>query len=185
LTGKVKGLIFGHFREVSTWPEGVQRIIWGLDLGYTNDPSALIKIGIMSPIKRVAKECCYAPGIPATEIKNILEREGYNPNDQFLYVENDPNFINQLRNLGVPAIPAIKGPGSVIAGIAKVREHECYYTADSLNFKKEIETYKFISAQDLITGKEVLTNQPMDDWNHACDAYRYADYSDSFRVRAA
>jgi phage terminase large subunit len=186
LTGKIRGLVFGHFRKwADAWPTDVLRTIWGLDYGYTTDPTALLKIAVggdNKPKRRVAKELSYEPGLTAEHIKNILTTNGLRGTD-IIYSEADPNMINQLRTLGMPVYPAIKGPGSIAAGISKVREHECYYTADSLNFEKELQTYKFLTAQDIITGKEITTNQPIDAWNHCCDAFRYADYTDSFKHR--
>lgn len=181
LTGKIKGLIFGHFKEVPAMPTSALRTIWGLDIGYTSDPTALVKIAVEGPRKRTAKECSYETGLAAEEVKNILMINGLNPEYDIVYSEADPNFINQLRALSMPVYPAIKGPGSVAAGISKVREHECFYTADSVNFKKEIETYKFLQAEDIVTGKTITTNVPIKGWDHCCDAFRYADYTDSFR----
>jgi phage terminase large subunit len=181
-TGKVKGLVFGHFK-CAPFPLILDRIFWGLDLGYTNDPTVLVKIGAIGK-KRYGQECCYQPGISAQGIKDLLFIAGWE-SGQLIYCEADPNMINQLRLLGMPVYPAIKGPGSIAAGISKVREYECFYTPDSINAKKELETYKFIEAQDLVTGKTVLTNQAMDAWNHWCDAFRYGVYSDAYKnIRA-
>lgn len=186
LTGRIKGLIFGHFKKVTEPPETYDRIIWGLDYGYTNDPTALVKIWCVGR-KRYCKEICYTAGLPAETIKTMLESNGY-VSGQDIYSEADPNMINDLRLLGVNVVPAIKGPGSIIAGISKVRFYECYMvvegeTADKTNFEKEIDNYKWVMAQDITTGKEIMTNQPIDAWNHLCDATRYAIYTDSFRHR--
>lgn len=180
-TGKIKGLIFGHFKKVEQFPEQYDRIIWGIDYGYTNDPTALVKIAVDGR-KRYCKECSYEPGLSAEQIKNLLLLNGWK-DGQPIYSEADPNIINQLRQLALPALPAIKGPGSVAAGISKVKEFECFYTADSVNFEKEITTWKWTTAEDVITGKEVMTNIPVDAWNHLCDGARYAIYTDTFRYR--
>lgn len=189
LTGKIKGLVFGHFRKFGSiyLPDNCNRYFWGIDYGYTNDPTAIVKVGVGSkkelfPRRRVAKEYAYETGLPAESIKNILIYGGWNP-EEAIYSEADPNMINQLRQLGIPAQPAIKGPGSIAAGISKVKEHECYYTDDSLNFEKELGIYKWVTAEDIVTGKEVMTNVPVDSWNHLCDAFRMGDYTDSFRHR--
>lgn len=182
LTGKIKGLIFGHFKKGAEEPEWDKfEVIWGLDYGYTSDPTALVKIAKLSPIRRFGKECSYEPGLSAENLSNILTLNGYRE-EEYIYSEADPNMINQLRLLGYPVAAAIKGPGSVAAGIGKVREHECFYMGE--NFEKEINTYKFLSAQDIITGSEVTTNVPVKGWDHLCDAFRYADYTDSFRMGA-
>lgn len=185
LTGKIKGLIFGHFKELDSIPlDESMPVIWGLDIGYTSDPTALIKIAKPGWKKRIGKECSYAPDIKAEEVKSLLELNGYK-SGELLYCENDTGFINQLRLIGLPAVPAIKGPGSVAAGISVVRSHQCWYTKDSENFKTELGVYKFLTAQDIITGKEITTNVPVKGWDHCCDGFRYADYTDHFRMGGA
>lgn len=187
LTGRVQGLIFGHFKKWSEnlLPADALRYIWGIDYGYTNDPTALIKIAVggdKSGRRRVGKELSYAPGLKPEALRNIIHENGWKP-DQHIYSEADPDMINQLRILGLPVMPAIKGPGSVKAGISKVREHDCFYTPDSANFQKEISVYQWMKVNDIITGKELFANVPVDGWDHLCDAFRMADYTDSFRNR--
>lgn len=183
LTGKIKGLVLGHFKEwFEPFPINSQRYVYGIDYGYTNDPTAIIKMAVDGR-RRVVQELAYESGIPAETIKNILIHSGWKPG-QDIFSEADPNMINQIIMLGVTVYPAIKGPGSIAAGISKSKEHECFYTTDSKNFKAELGVYKWIEATDVITGKNVLTNQPVDAWNHCCDAYRMADYTDSFRNRS-
>lgn len=182
LTGKISGLILGHFKKCLAPPEQYDRVCFGLDIGYVNDPTALVKIYIKGNTRWFV-ELCYRPGMSAQEIKDLLLANGYN-NSTPVYSEADPNMINQLRRLGIAANPAIKGPGSVAAGLSKLRERECFYIGD--NFEKEILNYKWIEAQDMVTGKTVMTNQPLDVWNHLADASRYGDYTDYFRyMRAA
>lgn len=186
LTGKVKGLIFAHFKKwTDAWPTDVLRTIWGIDYGYTNDPTALIKIAVGgngNPRRRIGKELTYTPGMSAESLRNIFMFNGLEQKDE-IYSEADPNMINQLRILGLPVYPAIKGPGSIAAGISKTKEHDCYYTGDSPNFEKEIMNYKWMTAQEVTTGKEVMTNVPIAGFDHLCDAFRMADYTDSFRHR--
>lgn len=176
-TGRVKGLIFGHFQKCDAPPEKYDRIYYSSDWGYTNDPTVIIKTWVVAR-KRYFKELCYEPGLSAESIKRILQLNGYD--GEPFYCEHDPNIINQLRVMGLPAQPGIKGPNSVIAGISKTKEFECFYF-DSPNLEKEVVSYKWITAQDIVTGKEVMTNQPMDAWNHGCDAIRVGIFTDSIR----
>jgi len=181
-TGKVTGLVFGHFKRVDAPPQQFERIIWGIDYGYTNDQTALTKIWCRG-IQRWGKECAYAPGIPEEEIKKILVAEGWLP-EQPIYSERDPDIINGLRRIGLPVVPAIKGPGSKAAGIAKVRSHDCHLILPgSDNFDRELKGYKFMEAEDLYTGRKILLNDTVDGDDHLCDAFRMADYTDSFRYR--
>jgi phage terminase large subunit len=164
LTGKIKGLIFGHFKKTADWPEKPDRIIWGCDWGYTNDPTAIVKVAVVGR-QRYHKEVCYEPGLSAERVKEIMILNGWEEG-QMIYCETDPNMINQLRILRMPAYPAIKGPGSEVASIAKVKEYECFYSEDSINFDKEILNWKWVEAEDIQTGKKVMTNQPMKGGDH-------------------
>ncbi len=183
MTGKITGLIFGHFKMLpdDEWPSVVDRIIWGVDYGYTSDPTAIVKIAVVGR-KRYWKEIYYETGANADVLDAVIRTNGWQEG-QDIYSEADPNMVNQLRVKRLPVIPAIKGPGSLAAGISKVRQFETYYTSDSRNLEKELSNYKFVTAQDIVTGKEVTTNVPMDGWDHLCNAGMYATYTDSFRHR--
>lgn len=185
LTGKIRGLVFGHMKRSGSTqlPEDCHRYFFTIDYGYTNDPTAILKCGAKGR-QRFSKQLSYRPGIGASEIKQIILDAGWK-SGMAIYSEADPNMINQLRLLGLPVEPAIKGPGSIIAGIGKVREYECFYTDDSLDFEKEISVYKFIEAEDIVTGRTITTNQPIDAWNHCCDSFRMGVYTDSFKFRNA
>jgi len=194
MTGNVRGLIFGHFKKMPKWIEVLptDRIIWGIDYGYTNDPTAIVMIIIRGDVYFV-KECAYKPGMSDEEIWEVLYANGFTE-DHMLYSEADPDMINQLRMRGLPVYPAIKGPGSVKAGIAKVREKEVWYFSNSKceidpsmsNFEKELTTYRFLEGDDMITGKLIMLNKPDDvGWDHLCDATRYAIYTDTFLMAQA
>lgn len=177
LTGKVTGLIFGHFKKVDKLPEDADRIFYSIDYGYTADPTAIVKT-VVKGRQRFFQELSYEPGIGAERIKAIIVAAGWQ-DGQMIYSEADPNMVHQLRALGLPVYPAIKGPGSLAAGISKVREYDCFYVS-SPNFDLELHNYKWVTAQDLLTGKEIITNTPVDVHNHICDSLRYGVYTDYF-----
>jgi len=177
LTGKIKGLIFGHFREIERFPDDCNEIIYGIDFGYTNDQTALVKIGI-KPRQRFCELLCYEPGIQPERIYEILKASGHT--SEVIYSEHDKNIIIQLRRLGLPVNAAHKGPGSVAAGISKVRGYECFYVKNS-DFKNELDNWKFVTFQELSSGKEIQSNVPQDGNDHACQASIYGIYSHSFR----
>lgn len=185
-TGKVTGLILGHFKKVEIIP-ACQRYVWGLDFGYTHDKTAIVKMGVINR-QRYFQECCYLTGAEmeiiangrvsiAGYIREILMQNGWKPG-QPMYADHDPEMILQLRKLGLPVKEAKKGPGSKVAGISKLREYECFYKG--ANYEREIMGYKYATAIESITGKEIVTNEPIDGNDHLCDAGRYACYTDSF-----
>lgn len=185
-TGKVTGLVLGHFKKINAMPK-CDRYVWGIDYGYTNDKTAIVKMGVIGR-QRYFQECCYLSGREMEElamgtvsipgyIKNVFMQNGWS-HSQPIYSEHDPEMILQLRKIGLPVKQAKKGPGSKVAGIAKLREYECFYLGT--NFEKEIVNYKYISVIDLVSSREVLTNEPSDGNDHLCDAAKYACYTDSF-----
>lgn len=178
-TGKITGLILGHFKKIDVMPP-CDRYIWGIDYGYTNDPTAVVKVGVKGR-ERYYEEICYEPGMSARHIKELMDNAGRKPSET-LYSEHDKEMILQLRKLGVQVTQAKKGPGSRVAGISKLREYDSYYIGE--NFEREIMNYKYVTAVDLLTGKTILTNEPMDGMDHLCNAAQYATYTDSFVVRA-
>lgn len=178
-TGKITGLILGQFKKIDVMPP-CDRYIWGIDYGYTNDPTAVVKVGVRGR-ERYYEEICYEPGMSAYHIKDLMDKAGRKPGET-LYSEHDKEMILQLRKLGVQVTQAKKGPGSRVAGISKLREYDSYYIGE--NFEREIMNYKYVTAVDLLTGKTILTNEPMDGQDHLCNAAQYATYTDSFVVKA-
>ncbi len=163
-TGNITGLIFPHWQKI---PDEKffnllkdEPFFGGLDFGYTNDPTAGVKI-IRKGETLFIHELCYTPGIAPKIMKQIFDANGFTGNES-IYCEHDPDNIAQLRRLGVRALPARKGQGSINAGIEKVNEYKVFYTASSTNI--EIEKGKYKWEVDSITGKS--TNTPIDAFNH-------------------
>lgn len=169
-TGNVTGTIFPNWKMVDEFPNE-DGVFWGLDFGYTNDPTALVKcIKIGESI--FLHECCYTAALTPTQLLSILKANGYN-DEQTVYCEHDPDVISQLRGLEINAIRARKGPGSVNAGILKLKEYNVFYTYSSKWMKEELKRY--VWEVDKNTGKP--TNAPVDAWNHLMDAARMAVYT--------
>jgi phage terminase large subunit len=132
------------------------------------------------------KELLYESGsLSPTQITVTLKAEGFlGETDEEgyeiqkpVYCEHDPDMTNQLRRLGVLAIPARKGPGSIRAGISKLKEYNVYYTRSSKNLKTERSKYMWIV--DEKTGQ--TTNEPIDKYNHLMDAIRYGVFTHFYR----
>jgi phage terminase large subunit len=174
-TGKLKGLIFSSTpcKEI---PSDCTSIIWGLDYGYTNDPTAIVKIGVRGK-ERFLQECYYQPCADAAVIKEILVANGYKKGD-LVFCEHDVSINNELAMQGISVIKANKK--NKASNIFKVKQFNIYYTEDSLNYKKEVESYKYATATSGTTGEEVITNMPEDGNDHLIDAKVYAIFTHSF-----
>lgn len=168
-------LIYTNWISIPAWPDNIESITWGLDFGKTVGINALIKAAVVGD-DIYFKECLYASGVPMSEIKKVLVANGYKEG-QLVYCDHMPGKIAELRTLGVTAFPALKGEGSIDAGITKLKEYTCHYTQESINLKTELNNYQWVCY-----GK-IITNQPVDEFNHLLDACRYAIYSRYFKGR--
>ena len=173
LTGNLMGTIFPEWNTIPDIDFPVDaKIIWGIDYGYTNDPTAIIKIARVGE-SIFLHECAYESGIPPKTIIQLLKANGYN--GEPVYSEHDPDMIAQLRRLGLTITPARKGQGSINAGIMLLKEFKIFMTASSRNLKTEQTNYCWMS----VDGKPV--NTPIDNFCHLIDATRYGIYSHYFK----
>jgi phage terminase large subunit len=141
--------------------------IFGLDFGYTNDPTTLIELRINEKEKTIhEKEHLYKTGLLNSDIADILKGI-LKEDDKVIADSAEPKSI---RRTGVKIIGAIKGPDSIKYGINKVKEYEVYVTADSKNLINEKQSYKY--KEDKLTGEFISI--PEDKSNHLMDAERYA-----------
>lgn len=179
ILGNVTGIIFPNWQVIddSDFPKDKsQDWIFSIDFGYTNDPTAIVKICKVGNVLYI-KELAYEPGLAPISIKQILVANGYNQ-DMPLYCEHDPDMVRLLRNVGVSAYLARKGQGSVKAGIELINTFDVRYSHLSKNFHRERGLY--IWEIDKITGKPI--NMPVDRNNHLMDACRYGIYTKYVRA---
>jgi phage terminase large subunit len=76
-----------------------------------------------------------------------------------------PEIIEEMRRNGFNCVNAIK---NIQEGIDAVKSKELYIHKDSYNLKKELGNYKWKLKGDM------LTDVPVDKFNHLMDAMRYA-----------
>ncbi len=176
LTGNLTGLIFPDWKMIpdSQFPHD-EEFFGGLDFGYTNDPTAGVKI-VRIGESLYFHELCYTPGIAPIQMKAIFDANGFD--GQTIFCEHDPDQVAQLRRLQLRTVLARKGQGSVNAGILKLKEYKVFYTESSKNL--HIEKTKYMWEIDEDTGKP--TNTPIDAFNHLIDACRYGVYSQFYRT---
>jgi hypothetical protein len=183
-------LVFKDWIKILRWPDKINEFSWGLDFGKTTGINALVKGCITaqttkSKIMRDGKEIeverhnaylqefMYSKGAPVSEIAKALWGNGY-VEGQPVYCDHIPSKINELRtDHNIAAYPAIKGPGSVGAGIDKMNEYQVHYIGE--NIKMETGKYQYVTYDDIIT------TVPVDDFNHLMDASRYCLLSQFFR----
>lgn len=158
-----------QFIPEADMPEFDDPII-GLDFGYSNDPTAAVLVQKVND-KLYVKELLYNTGMTNNEIAEWLKANGY---DQVLvYADSaEPKSIEEIKRLGCWIKPAIKGQGSIMAGISLIKEFDVYATDTSKNLMKEYHNYYWEELKD-----GTIINKPKDAMNHLQDSLRYCVYS--------
>jgi phage terminase large subunit len=98
------------------------------------------------------------------DLAEILHKTGVTRNDVIIADSAEPKSIEEIRRAGFTVRPAIKGPDSVRSGISKLLAKEVYVDINSKNIWNEYENYRWMQG----------INKPIDEYNHAMDAIRYA-----------
>lgn len=172
--GKLEGLVFPNWIEVDNIPEGYDYAIWGLDFGFTNDPTAAAKI-YYSGRNIYIDTKIYETGLTNEMIADKLRLCGFNEDDVIYCDSAEPKSIAELSFAEINALPTIKGQDSIKAGIMKLSEYKIHYLRSDAVLRKEINNYAW--AKDA-NGKSL--NKPIDAYNHIPDAIRGAVYTHSF-----
>ena len=175
LTGNIRGIIYPGWKQIEAWPPDIEDVFWGIDFGYTNDPTAIVKAGYLPPRTIYLHECSYKPGLSPEEIKEILMANGHIPGEN-IYCDHDNVIIALLRRMGLYAFPALKGENSVKNGILKLQGLVVHYTTSSANIHFERNRYKWKQVDGLILNKPDESTP-----DHCLDAVRYAVYSHLLR----
>lgn len=173
--GIVEGLIFENWEEKEFNLEDIKKIkgiksAFGLDFGYTNDPSALFcgMVDLNNKVIYVFDEM-YQEGMSNEAIYEEVTKMGYRK-ERIRADSAEPKSIDRLRTLGLVNIRAArKGKDSVNNGIDFIQDFKIVIHPKCVNFLTEISNYTWDTDK---FGKKV--NKPIDDFNHLMDAMRYA-----------
>ena len=176
--GTFEGLIY-EFDTCDTLPElsGKLQEVWGMDFGFTNDPTAIVKV-IADPRKKEAwvQEMCYERAMLNRHIAQRLREKGAD-NRTPIYADcAEPKSIAEIKESGLNVIPCSKDAPvrseKLKFQIQWMQGWKWHFTKDSLNLINEGRNYVWEKDKD---GE--LTNYPIDTYNHALDAMRYACFT--------
>ena len=164
--GRLEGVVYS-FDLCDTIPEGKGREVYGLDFGFTNDPTALVYVKIIGKDAYVS-EVIYRQGMLNNELAALMLSEGVPKRSTEIYADcAEPKSIEELYRYGFNIKPCIKG--EIAAQIDILKQYRLHFTKASLNLIKEGRNYTWKTDKN---GKAV--NVPIDAFNHALDALRYA-----------
>jgi phage terminase large subunit len=167
LTGKIDGLIIKNWFICSEIPPDAKLIAYGLDFGFTNDETGAVEV-YMQDGELWVNELIYKKGLTNPAIRDELVSSGISLDPEIICDSAEPKSIEELKQLGLNTVPAMKGPDSIKNGIDILKRYRINVTRNSLNLRMELG--KYIWKKDR-TGKTL--NEPIGTFNHLIDPLRY------------
>jgi len=160
--GSLEGVIFSNWKITDNIPSDARLIGYGLDFGYTNDPTAIVEIYKWNN-KRILNEIIYRSGMVNGDIARSIKTR------DIVYADSaEPKSIEEIKRYGINIKGVTKGKDSINFGIQIMQDQEYLVTSQSTNLIKELRYYCWDKDKQGNT-----LNKPIDNYNHALDAVRY------------
>ena len=164
--GSLDGVCIPDWKEIKQLPTQARLLCYGMDFGYTNDPTTLIGLYKYNNTY-ILDEVIHQTKLLNVDISNILKQ--LNINDVIYADSAEPKSIAELRTYRHKVMPVKKGRDSIVYGINLINQNDIYVTSTSKNLIKELQSYSWMKDRE---GNTI--NKPIDAFNHCIDAARYA-----------
>lgn len=164
--GEVEGRIYKGWQVIDEIPHEARLERYGLDFGYSIDPTAIVAIYYYNG-GYILDEICYLKELKNKRIADILGNH-----DQALVIADqaEPKSIAEIAEYDIAIVACEKGPDSRRNGIATVQDQKISVTKRSHNILKEYNNYLWRTDRN---GKTVSPNEPEEGFDHILDAIRY------------
>tara|TARA_R100001163_G_C5067956_1_gene207549 strand:+ start:2427 stop:3596 length:1170 start_codon:yes stop_codon:yes gene_type:complete len=160
--------IFPSFHIIDKPIENAKLIAYGLDFGFSADPTTLIAV-YKYDLDLYIDELIYEKGLTNQDIARRIKELGIERNVECFADSSEPKSIEEIyRMQAINIKPAKKGADSIRIGIDVMKRHKLNITKRSINTIKEFRNYKWIKDKN-----NEITNKPIDAFNHSIDAVRY------------
>lgn len=158
-TGLLEGVIFSDWKTVDKIPEDAELLGYGMDFGFTNDPTTLVALYRYNG-ELIVDELIYQTGLLSGDIANRIKE--LNCKLPIIADSAEPRTIAEIKNRGIN-IKGIKKP-SINESLHLLLEYKINITKSSTNLINEFQNYKW---------DDKKTNTPIGVFNHCIDALRY------------
>lgn len=167
MLGSLEGVVFSNWNIVKELPKEAVLLGYGLDFGYTNDPTSLVACYRYNG-DIIFDEVIYSTKLLNQDIVNLMNENGVSEYHQIYGDSAEPKSIDEIYKYGFNIRPVIKGADSINFGISILQEYSFGVTERSVNLIKELRNYVWDTDKN---GNKI--NKPIDSYNHAIDAMRY------------
>lgn len=171
--GIAEGLVYENWRvgipDIAKTEAWKWKNFFGLDYGYSNDPTAFIAFKV-NPIDRLVYiyDELYSTGMLNCDIAAEIKRKGY-AKERIRADSAEPKSNDDLRRLGIARIaPSVKGRDSILNGIDAISDYSIYVDPRCKNTAAELSAYVY-DDKHMFNGHKM----PIDTNNHLMDALRY------------
>lgn len=164
--GAIESRIYGGWNLIDEIPQNARLERYGLDFGYSNDPTAIVAIYYHNG-GYIFDELLYRKGMSNKDIADFFK----NIDDKLIVADSaEPKSIDELRSYGLNVMPVKKGADSIRNGIQIVQDQPISATKNSTNLIKEYRNYLWTVDKNgkIINEPEKLCA------DHCMDAIRYA-----------
>ena len=172
--GIAEGLVYSNFEELDFNVENIKKrpnvkSAFGLDFGYTNDPTAFIASLIdLDNMEIFIFDEHYQKAMSNKDIANMIKYKGYSK-ERIVGDSSEPKSIDDIKRQGIYRLKgARKGKDSILNGIQYIQDFKIYVHPKCENTLIELSNYVW----DTKEGNVI--NKPIDDYNHLMDALRYS-----------
>lgn len=163
--GEVHGKIYTNWAIIPEVPHEARLERYGLDFGYTNDPTAIVAMYYLNG-GYILDEIAFQREMSNRQIADIF----INCKKATVIADSaEPKSIDEIMSYGITILPAVKGPDSVRSGIQVVQDQPISVTQRSTNVIKECRNYLWQVDKD-----GHILNEPEHFFSHSMDAIRYA-----------
>lgn len=164
-----EGLVFPNIDWVDDFPEDLEHTAYGIDFGFTNDPTAIVHVGVRGRDLYI-HERFYAPVDDPELLHQVVAPiigNSYAICDSAdKYAKNPEGMVRALQLRGLNVIKAKKTADSITTGIGYIKAFRIH-CVNTRNMRTEANSYVW----DTING--IAINRPVDKFNHLWDAARY------------
>lgn len=172
--GIAEGLVYSNFEELDFNVENIKKrpnvkSAFGLDFGYTNDPTAFIASLIdLDNMEIFIFDEHYQKAMSNKDIANMIKYKGCSK-ERIIGDSSEPKSIDDIKRQGIYRLKgARKGKDSILNGIQYIQDFKIYVHPKCENTIIELSNYVW----DTKEGNVI--NKPIDDYNHLMDALRYS-----------
>ena len=163
--GSLEGVCIPDWKETQL-PTEARILCYGMDFGYSNDPTSVVAMYKYND-SYIFDEIIYKKGLLNRDISNLLKTYDV---DDIVYADSaEPKSIAELNHYGHIVYPVQKGRDSINYGLNLINQNKIFITSRSKNLINELRNYVWMSDK-----QGNVLNKPIDAYNHAIDALRYA-----------